>query len=327
MGIKKTVILYIIIACLLMPVFAAYAEGTTHKIDSMYGKKATANLDKRYPGEAYLAEDELNEILKYGNVQKTDVLDKAFACLETGNPFTTRYNAITKSDITPLLEYGIPYFYGGRKIKNILCKAPAYRTWKEWQDSVYYRKGAYYFLGFDCKGFVDYVLKEAGIKELSIAKGKSKDSYKRRVLDSTQIKDVDWSTIHTQMEVGDVLAVWHPTMHRAIFIGTLADYGYTEKDFPNDPGILTYPLVIHCGTNAVYADWFYKLKKNSTDNKYKRASVPDGGVTVSIVGYPTTESVKTITQQKQETSWILMPDNTWLTIISMDDVDLWRTYR
>lgn len=327
MGIRKTAIIYIIIACLLMPFFAACAEGTAHKIDSMYNKTATAGLDKRYPGEASLSEKEKETVLNHGNVHQADALNKAFACLESGNPFVIRYNAITGSEVKPLLEYGIPYFYGGRKISNILCNSPAYRTWKQWQDSVYYRAGAYYFLGFDCKGFVDYVLKEAGIKELSIAKGKSKDSYKRRVLDSTQISKVDWATIHTKMEIGDVLAIWHPTAHRAIYIGTLADYGYTEEDFPNDPGILSYPLVIHSGTNAIYADWFYMLKKSSTDNKYKRASVPDGGTTVSIVGYPTTESVKSITQQKQKTSWILLPDNTWLTIISMDDVELWRTYR
>lgn len=327
---KRKIILYIYLVIFLMEVCAcvpAASGETVHRVDSMYDKTAAAKLEMRYPAPVTLSEEKSLAIRENGKVQKSLLLEKAFETLESGNPFVVRYNLLTGSQVQPLLNYGIPYFFGGRKINNILSKSPEYRTWKEWQDSVYYRSGAYYFLGFDCKGFVDYVLKMAGVKEYAIYKSKGKDAYKRRVLESDKIGNVNWAEIHSSMEIGDVIAMWHPNVHLMIYIGTLADYGYTEEDFPNDPGILSYPLVIHCGTNAVYADWFYKLKKNTTNNKYKRASVPDGGVTVSVVGYPVTESVKTITQQKQDTLWILMPDNTWLTLISMDDVDLWRTYR
>lgn len=298
-----------------------------HKVDATYNKTATEGYNIRYPETVVLTEEEKQSILQHGSISQSDILDNAFPLLEAGNPFVLRYNTINNLNIQPLLKYGIPYFFGGRKMKNVLSYSPEYRTWIAWQDSsVYYKKDMRYFLGLDCKGFLQYVWNESCIEEYGISKNKFKDTPERCFLSGTENKDTDWIVIKNKLQIGDVLAVYHPSQHILIYIGTLSDYGYTEKDFPDDPAILDYPLAVHCGVNAVYADWFYKIKQDN-GKKYKKTSVPDGGVTVSIIGYENDKLVHSISQQKQTTSWVQLPDNTWLTVITLNEGEEWYFYR
>ena len=297
------------------------------KVDAMYKKDATEGIPMRYPGEATFTTDEILKIKTNGSVEKSPILDVAFSMLETGNPFLERYNIITGSTVEPLLEYGIPYFYGGRKMYHVLSRVPDYRTWVEWQDSkIYYRKDMRYFLGLDCRGFIDYVAQETGSEAVSISSKKNKKNDPDRLLFSFSSSDmIDWFDLASKMQIGDTIAIYHPGLHTMMYIGTLADYGYTEEDFPEDPSILRYPLVIHSGVNAVYADWFYQLKQEH--RQYRSTSVPDGGVSVSVLGFNNKAVLNSIIQQKQETLWITLPDLSWLTIIPWDTVEIMDIYR
>ena len=295
------------------------------KVDEMYDRSVTEGYAMRFPGEQEIPESVRQAIRENGTVERSTVLDAAFAALEEGNPFLDRYNIITGAEIRPLLPYGIPYFFGGRFINIVMENAPNYRTFEAWQSSkIYYRKYMKYFMGFDCRGLIEYVLKEAGIPQFTISRYASDDALDRKVAKGTSGR-VQLRRLRRYVRVGDVIAVYHPGVHMMFYIGKLSDYGYTEDDFPEDPKILEYPLVIHCGVNAVYADWFYHIKEMYPI--YRNTSVPDGGVTVSLLGYDNPDTIRSVIQQKQETAWVQMPDDTWLTVIRWDEVESWSVYR
>ena len=77
--------------------------------------------------------------------------------------------------------------------------------------------------------------------------------------------------------------------------------------------------------NAVYADWFYRIKELYPIFRY--TTVPDGGVTISVLGYENPAVIRSVVQQKQETAWVQMPDDTWLTVMRWSNVDKWSVYR
>jgi len=326
---KKCFVLLLAVFCLLFSNNVSFAEGEAQparpqEVDAMYDKTATEGLVMRYPGPASMSDQEISVIKANGTVRRSAILDTAFSMLEEGNPFLERYNIITGAEIQPLLNYGIPYFYGGRKMNYVLSNAPGYIPWVEWQDSqVYYRKDVKYFFGLDCRGFIEYVWKEAGIEKYTIAKEEKRDALDRRIVSAAAPGRQEWARYASLLETGDVISLLHPGLHLLFFIGYPGDYGYTEADFPDDPSVLEYPLVIHCGVNAVYADWFYRLKLGHAG--YKTMSVPDGGVSVSLLGYA--DKINTIHQQKQDTSWILLPDESWLTVIPWEGIESWNVYR
>ncbi len=331
-GIKFGISIFLAAFCLFLGTFSLSEEEAQPspeptkppRVDAMYNKTATEGLVMRFPGPASMTEQEISSIKANGTVKRSDILDIAFSMLEEGNPFLERYNIITGANIQPLLNYGIPYFYGGRKMNYVLSNAPDYRTWVEWQDSrVYYRKDMRYFFGLDCRGFIEYVWKEAGIESYNIAKNEKKDAINRRIISHAAPGQQEWDKYASSLETGDVISILHPSLHILFFIGYLRNYGYTEADFPDDPSVLDYPLVIHCGVNAAYADWFYHLKTEHT--RYKQTSVPDGGVSVSLLGC--SNKINTIKQQKQYTYWILLPDESWLTVIPWEEIESWNAYR
>ncbi len=294
-------------------------------VDAMYDRAATEGYAMRYPGENPIPEEEQRKIRENGRIERSPVLDAAFPLLEEGNPFTARYNLITGAEVRPLLAYGIPYFYGGRYMSKVLFNAPDYSTMQAWQSSkIYYRKNTKYFLGLDCGGLIDYVRKETGTKSYKISRYSFEDALDRKIMAGASEK-ISRRQFRRNVRIGDVIAIFHPGIHTMIFIGTLADYGYTKEDFPGDPAILSWPLVIHSGVNAVYADWFYHVKELVP--KFRKTSVPDGGVTVSLLGYDNAGMIRSVIQQKQETAWVQMPDDTWLTVIRWDDVEQWGVYR
>ena len=300
-------------------------EDKVPAVDEMYNKKATREYKLRMPGVIALSDDEKKAIKNNGHVRKDLVLDAAFRHLEEGNPFVLRYNVITNSEVTPLLQYGIPYFFGGRNFNAVMERSPDYTLWKAWQDSLYYRDGVVYFNGLDCVGFMNAVRHQAKLVPLDTKR--TKEGFNQHAIASGQKGDEDsFDAFKNSVHLGNFIFVYHPNLHVLIYIGTLRNYGYTELDFADNPEILDYPLVIHCGTNAAYADWFYHLKQVGL-SRYKKATVPDGGVTVSIVGYQDTRYINTVRQQKQYTSWVQMPDDTWLTVLDWRQVDEWFVFR
>ena len=53
-------------------------------------------------------------------VVRSPYLDIAFSCLEAGNPILRQYNEITGADIQPMLETGMPYYFGGQDYSRLL---------------------------------------------------------------------------------------------------------------------------------------------------------------------------------------------------------------
>ena len=89
---------------------------------------------------------------------------------------------------------------------------------------------------------------------------------------------------------------------------------------------LDSPLVIHCTTNAQIADRFDELIKHGLP-KYHCATVTDGGVCVSLL-VPDCEKVPGhVHQQNQDTRYYTLPDGTWLTVLSCDEIVEYCWYR
>ena len=96
------------------------------------------------------------------------------------------------------------------------------------------------------------------------------------------MKGIPFDRLYQSLEVGDFLVANAGMRHIMMYIGTLADYGYTVADAPELADYLTYPLLTHCGLCPPYRDRYqayidqYGLDCNTTD----------GGVAVTIVGVP-----------------------------------------
>ncbi len=216
-------------------------------------------------------------------VGKCPELDYAFSCLEKGNPFVDRYDKITGSDIAPLMELGVPYFWGGRDVNQFgHVRSP-------WQNSKYYKTGNFYMYGFDCAGFTQWVLKSAGRgRHPSISEMFTNiNLMKNRYLD---FEKYSYPEIARRAEAGDLLAVKYAGgRHVMMYIGTLRDFGYTKASVPKAlRPYLRWPLVIHSSSNAFY----YARYKRHIDETYKITKVipPDGGCMVSILGVPLSEA-------------------------------------
>lgn len=337
---KKQKIFCIILALLLLLPLTVWSEEEgsivpvvptkkpeTHPIDEYYNRDKKNNYVWRLPQHVNLTAKEKMSILRNGTIQKSPYLDYALSMLEDGNPFLSRYNLITKSSITPIFTYGVPYFFGGRDMGNIMSKYPEYTLWRAWQNSIYYRTDVVYFLGFDCTGFVREVWSKTDRESFeSIEKLLTRNTSRHIYSGTGKEQFPAQDQLISNLSIGDVLIIKHPTTHIMMYIGTLRHYGYTETEVPHLADYLDFPLVIHCGVNALYADRFFSLKQ-SGPVRYKQATVPDGGVTVSIIGVETNAIPFHIHQQKQETYWFLLPDDAWLTVIQMDDIREWAWCR
>ena len=135
----------------------------------------------------------------------------------------------------------------------------------------------------------------------------------------------DWTELPKVLKPGALLAMSHPGYHICMYIGTLRQYGYTERTAPEVWRYLDYPLVIHCTVNASIADRFEWLIRNGPA-RYHAATVTDGGVCVSIVGMPVRDAPHSVFQQLQTTSWFYLPDKTWLTVMDFGSVSQYAWY-
>ncbi len=251
---------------------------------------------------------------KKTSVKQNPYLDIAFSCLEEGNPILTRYNAITGANIQPMLETGMPYYFGGQDYSRLLTVGSV------WETTRYGIKGQKYVYGFDCVGFVRYIQTQMGdepVPSLSDMILKRTGQYKDYVL--TEISEItapfslSWNSdsiivaagkrlkkpkkypgfeaeqeafkqVSALLKPGDLFTANHGGRHVMMFIGTLRQYGYTKEEAGEMAPYLDYPLFINCVWNPDYVE---RMEKYIADNGLK--ALPNkGGVCITIVG-PRTE--------------------------------------
>lgn len=202
-------------------------------------------------------------------------LNAAFSMLEQDNPFLARYNEITGADLKARYPLGLPYMFGGKDASHLL--SPWYVT----ETTKNFIKGEKYLYGFDCSGFTNWINFEAGkpqhdsLDQMITNRG----LYRRNQLD---LQDIPFEALYTQLQVGDFLVTHAGSRHIMMYIGTLADYGYTAEDAPELKDYLTYPLLVHCGLCPPYHDRYAAYIQQNDLN----CNTTDGGVAITIVGIP-----------------------------------------
>ena len=247
-------------------------------------------------------------------ISRNPYLDIALSCLEKDNPILTRYNEITGADIQPMLETGMPYYFGGQDYSRLLTVGSV------WETTRYGIKGQKYVYGFDCVGYVRYIQTQMGdelIPSLSDMILKRTGQYKDYVL--TEIAEItapfslSWNSdavvvsagkrlkkptkypgfeeeqaaykqVSELLEIGDLFTANHGGRHVMMYIGTLREYGYTAEEAGELGSYLDYPQFINCVWNPDYVE---RMEKYIADNGLK--ALPNkGGVCITIVG-PRTE--------------------------------------
>ena len=255
------------------------------------------------------------------------VLDHAFTVLEKGNPFTERYNRLTGQNVQARMAQGAPYFWGAQE-DHLFAKEPEYVVVPAWQNSPsYYKEGVLYFYGFDCVGFVKWVWKQTYGEAMPTRKTMYADT-EHHLRNTAAGAGPLWDGAAELLQPGDLLLSEnsHGGHHMALYAGTLRMYGYTAEEVPELAEELDSPLVIHCTTNAQIADRFDELIKHGLP-KYHCATVTDGGVCVSLL-VPDCEKVPGhVHQQNQDTRYYTLPDGTWLTVLSCDEIVEYCWYR
>jgi hypothetical protein len=209
-------------------------------------------------------------------VEKRLELNAAFSMLEEGNPFLLRYNEIAGAGIKARYPLGLPYMFGGKDAQNLMT------VWYSKETTKNFKKGEKYLYGFDCSGFTNWINFMSGkpqhdsLEQMIANRG----LYRRNQLD---VKDIPFDTLCQALEVGDYLvASAESGRHIMMYIGTLADFGYTAADAPELKDYLTYPLVVHCGLCPPYAQRYQVY----IDENNLNCNTTDGGVAVAVVGMP-----------------------------------------
>ena len=256
-----------------------------------------------------------------GTIQRNAVLDSAFSMLEAGNPFLLRYNQITGADIQPLFPLGVPYFWGGRDVKQMTERLPEYTTRKVWDGSNRdYVRGTSYLYGLDCTGLVEAAYAAAGtplrteLSELSLKKHCGEHLWC-----NDKPMPADWSEVARGLEIGDVLRVRYGGAHVMIYMGTLRDYGYTDEQLPELAAYLDHPLMIQSGGNPFCYRRFRRYIRASQDERVAHAEYPHGGVSVCLMGMEKADIPMWLTID-EENYGMMDVEGSCVTAFSMDDV-------
>ena len=243
-------------------------------------------------------------------IQRSPYLDVAFACLEKGNPILDRYNALTGAAVEPMLETGMPYYFGGQNYSRLLTVGTLLET------SRYGMKGHKYIYGFDCVGFVRYVQTQMGdepvpslseminkrysafkdycmtdLMELTVPFAISWNGETIKVSPDRQVKrprkypgpeaeKETFEEVARRLVPGDLFAANHGGRHVMMFIGTLRQYGYTAETAGEMAAYLDYPLFINCVWNPNYVERMARYIEANGIN----ARPNWGGVCLTIVG-------------------------------------------
>lgn len=265
-------------------------------------------------------------------LEQAPVLDAAFSMLEEDNIFLRRYNALTGADIQARFAQGMPYFFGGNDDNGLLLsKYPDYYKKECLETTRYYRAGQKYIYGLDCSGFTRWVYSQAGkprhdtLSNMILLYQQYAKNYVFTHRDGAKVPF--YRDLHQYLQTGDLLVAKHGARHIMMYIGTLADYGFTAEEAPQLADYLDYPLVIHCGPNPFYGQRFEQFIAENKQ-KYGDCAVTDGGVCVSIIGVPPEKAPYQITVQKKDYSYFLIDDGRYmLTIWDLPGSTSWCWFR
>ena len=208
-------------------------------------------------------------------VKRSLEINAAFSMLEADNPFLARYNQITGADIQARYPLGLPYMFGGKDEQNLMM------VWYSRETTRNFTKGEKYLYGFDCSGFTNWINFMSGKPQHDSLSQmiENRGLYRANQLD---VSGLPLDTLYQTLQVGDFLVASATGHHIMMYIGTLADFGYTAEDAPELKDYLTYPLVVHSGLCPPYAQRYQDyIDENGLDCK-----TTDGGVAISIVGVP-----------------------------------------
>ena len=235
--------------------------------------RAAVNRKNRY---VRLAPDSAELVLVYDapeglppgdldRVQDSRWMTAALSGLEAGHQLAEAYGGVNA-----MCPMGIPYFYGGQSEAKLLR-----RVYPERNLTSYYRSDRVYLYGFDCVGYLKWVLRHAMLAEPPSLSTLTRQGHGADLLPLD--KPESW---YLYLKPGDLIAVNHGGYHVLLYLGTLRHFGYTAETAGDAAAVLDAPLVLHCGNNPFYyeryASW---IREERFPNTYP----PDGGVTASIV--------------------------------------------
>lgn len=245
-------------------------------------------------------------------VERSSLLDEAFSLIEKDNIFLRRYNEITGADVEALFEHGVPYFFGGKGDALFLSAYPDFAKRKCWETTKFFRKDSIYIYGLDCSGYTQWIHAQVGkpahdslsnmiLKYSEYAKENHLYSHRpgKEMPPYNELKD--------HLIVGDLLVGKHGARHIMMYIGTLADYGFTAEEVPELSAYLDFPLVIHCGPSPVYGAIYERFIAENAE-RYGNCKTTDGGVEVSILGVPLEEAPIREHVQNTDFSYFLIDD-------------------
>ena len=202
-------------------------------------------------------------------VQSGMIYETSLCMLEEGNTFVEHYDETAGSLMQVSLPLGVPYYYaGGTEDKFLRRFFPSTTT-------RYYREDHMYLCGLDCVGMTHLIYEKCGLeRHPSIS-----DLLRHGVGHDLMVKNdpMKWSAF---MKPGDLVAVKHGTFHIMMYLGTLRQFGWTEKTAGEAGALLDAPLVIHCGGDPFY---YERYQKYIEEQGYRNTLPPDGGVTVSVI--------------------------------------------
>ena len=202
-------------------------------------------------------------------VQSSPVFDYSLSMLEADSPFIARYNETTESLLEASLPLGVPYYYAGGSEDKFL------RRFFPDTNTAYYQPDHMYLCGLDCVGMTRLVYEKCGLE-----RHPSISDLLFRGVGHHALKSNDPGRWHMLLQPGELIAVKHGTFHIMIYLGTLRQFGWTEKSAGEAAPLLDAPLVIHCGGNPFCYD---RYEEYIREKGYRNTMPPDGGVTVSVI--------------------------------------------
>ena len=242
-------------------------------------------------------------------VKETPLFDAALSMLEDGNTFLLHYDDTADSLLSAYLPLGVPYYYaGGSEDKFLNRYFPSVNT-------RYYRPEHMYLCGLDCVGYTHLVYEKCGLE-----RHPSISDLLFRGIGSSALKNNDPGTWPTLIRPGDLIAVKHGTFHILMYLGTMRQFGWTERNAGEAAELLDEPLVIHCGGNPFYYDRYQGYIR---EKGYRNTYPPDGGVTVSVIRQTDSDAPHCIdTSWGKHFGWYIVDDQPLLVFTLEDCTDM-----